>query len=165
MRGLPRLPSSITRGESLNCCNQAITPTTSTAETFGPEGRVVGEMAIFRQLPPSVVGYFEASRRMALAIPIDPATKSAIRLALAPHSPLPRGANNATAMREILKARKNRLKTVCTALLMPLFPSDACHAHSSSHRSSWCNGDFSPTTVRLTEPRSKRRLQCCPSGL
>ena len=72
-----------------------------------------------------VVGYFEIRRRIVLTTPINPAMKRAIRLSLAPSSPLPLGAKNATAIRRMLKARKNRLANVCTALFMPLFPPSA----------------------------------------
>ena len=41
-------------------------------------------------------------------------------MSLAPSSPLPRGAKNAAAIRKMLKARKNRLANVCTALFMTL---------------------------------------------
>src|SRR5271167_4303709 len=65
------------------------------------------------------------SRRIALTTPSNPATKRATRLTLAPSSPLPRGAQNATAMRKMPKARKNRLASVCTAPFMLLFPPSA----------------------------------------
>ena len=70
--------------------------------------------------PARVVGYFEVSRRIVLTTPSNPAMKRATRLSLAPSSPLPRGAKNAAAIRKMLKARKNRLANVCTALFVTL---------------------------------------------
>jgi hypothetical protein len=59
-----------------------------------------------------VVGYFESgnevSRRITVITPIRPAMKRAMRLALAGHSPLPRGAKKAAAIRARLKAIKNK---------------------------------------------------------
>jgi hypothetical protein len=74
-----------------------------------------------------VVGYFDVNRRIVLTNPINPAMKRATGLSLAPSSPLPLGAKKAAAIRRMVKARKNRLANIWTALFMPLFPLSAAH--------------------------------------
>jgi hypothetical protein len=71
----------------------------------------------FDSIEQAAVSQFEVSSKIAVTVMSNPAMKRATRLALAPSSPLPRGAKNAPAIRKTPRARK---KTFVSLIISPL---------------------------------------------